>query len=106
MEEGRYLSLAEVKEILENESELRELTTEQKAALEHASKMAKLSAEDSRKIIEEFLSLDFINPFVATKLADIMPQHPEDVRAIFSKERIVLEKKHINQIIDIVVKYL
>ena len=33
-------------------------------------------------------------------------KYPEDVRAIFSKERIVLDNAKIDEIIDIVAKYL
>ena len=40
------------------------------------------------------------------KIADILPKYPEDVRAIFSKERITLSNDQINQIIEIVGKYI
>ena len=106
MNKGRYVSLSEAKQMLDKESELRELTPDQRAAQEHAGKVAKLSEEDSKKVVEEVLALGFTSDNVAIKIADIMPNHPEDIRAIFSKERTVLEKSHIEQIIDIVVKYL
>ena len=44
MSKDRYVTLAEVKEMLEAEAESREFTPEQKLALEHA-KGAKISAE-------------------------------------------------------------
>ncbi len=106
MTEGRYVSLAEAKEMLEKEAEIRDLGPDQKAALDHASKVAQLPFSDIKALIDELAALDFVNDFVATKIADVLPQHPEDVRAIFAKERMVLEKGHIDQIIDIVVKYL
>jgi DNA-directed RNA polymerase subunit F len=106
MENERYVSLAEVKRILEEESTKRELTNDQKAALEHAEKVAVISMEETEQMVEELRSLDFTTEFTCYKIADLLPQHPEDVRAIFSKERIILENSHINQIIDIVVKHL
>ncbi len=106
MTEGRYVSLTEAKEMLEKESELRELSPDQKAAHEHASKVTPLSFSDIKALIDEVAALDFVNDFVAVKIADVLPQHPDDVRAVFAKERMVLEKGHIDQIIDIVVKYL
>ena len=106
MAKGRYVSLAEAKQMLEKESELRDLTPDQRSAMEHAAKTAKIDTADAQKVAEEVLALGFASEMVATKIADIMPQHPEDVRAIFAKERMVLEKSHIDQIIDIVVKYL
>ena len=102
----RYVSLAEVKSILEKESAYRELTNDQKSALDHAEKIAVLSVEDTRQIIEDLRALSFTTEFTRYKIADILPRYPEDVRAIFSKERIILENSHINQIIDIVVKHL
>ncbi|MDD3398444.1 MAG: RNA polymerase Rpb4 family protein [Candidatus Methanomethylophilaceae archaeon] len=106
MENERYVSIAEVKSILEKESASRELTNDQKAALDHAEKIAVLSVEDNQQIIDELRALDFTTDFTRYKIADILPRYPEDVRAIFSKERIILENNHINQIIDIVVKHL
>ncbi len=106
MNKGRYVSLAEAKQMLDKESELRDLTPDQRAAQEHAGKIAKLSEDDSKRVVADVLALGFASEMVAIKVADIMPQHPEDVRALFAKERMVLEKTHIDQIIDIVVKYL
>jgi DNA-directed RNA polymerase subunit F len=40
------------------------------------------------------------------KIADLLPSYPEDVRAIFSKERLVIDPKTIDLIIGVVSKYL
>ncbi len=106
MSNERFVSLSEMKSILEEESSRRDLTHDQKSALEHAETFVKLSPEDTQQLIDELLALEFATEFACFKIADILPRHPEDVRAIFSKERVSLEKTHINQIIDIVGKYL
>ena len=106
MENERLVSLAEVKHILESEATNRELTNDQKAALDHAEKIAVLSVEKTNLLISELRNLEFTTEFTCFKIADILPTYPEDIRAIFSKERIILENDHINQIIDIVVKHL
>jgi DNA-directed RNA polymerase subunit F len=106
MSEERYVSLAEVKEMLETESEKRELTPEQKLSLDHATKFAKISAKDSRKLTEELCKVDFITPAIAAKVVDLMPTHVDDVRILFTKERLVLDKKQIEQILKLVEKYL
>lgn len=102
----RYVSIAEVKEILAAESERKELSGQQRHAFEHASAMTHLSMEDTNKLITEINSLDFTTDFVSHKVADLLPKYPEDVRAIFAKERINLESGNVQQIIDIVDKYL
>ena len=65
-----------------------------------------LMSESEKAIIEEVSQLEEVSDAVAVKIADILPKYPEDVRAIFSKERIVLDNDKINEIIDIVAKYL
>jgi len=113
----RYVTLAEVKELLEGVAESRKGTAEllededvllasQKAALDHAQKVTNISLEDANKLIEEVSALEIVTDAIAVKIADILPKYPEDVRAIFSKERIALSNEEINQIIEIVGKYI
>ncbi len=110
MTQDRYVTLAEVKEMLEAEAETREFTPEQKLALEHA-RTAKLNAEQSRELVEKLKELEFIADLnnsegVAVKITDIMPTHFDDVRLIFQKERRVLDKKQGEQILKLVNEYL
>ena len=57
MSDEKYLTLAEVKEILDAEREIRDLNTEQLYALTHAERFAKLSAKDARKLVEELIEI-------------------------------------------------
>ncbi len=102
----RYVTLAEVKELLLEESERRELLTSQKSALEHAQKVSYLSVEDTLSIVEEVSKLDKVTDRIAIKIADILPKYPGDVRAIFHKERVELTPEDIQEILDIVAKYI
>lgn len=113
----RYVTLAEVRDLLEEVAESRKgtagvlededvLLASQKAALDHAQKVSNISLEDANKIIEEVSQIEEVTDVIAVKIADILPKYPEDVRAIFSKERINLSSDKINQIIEIVGKYI
>ncbi len=102
----RYVTLAEVRELLTEESGKRELLTSQKAALEHAQTVSYLSVEDTQSIIEEVSRLDKVTDRIAIKIADILPKYPNDVRAIFYKERVELTADDIQEILDIVAKYI
>jgi DNA-directed RNA polymerase subunit F len=113
----RYVTLAEVRDLLEEVAESREgtagelededvLLASQKSALDHAQKVSNISLEDANKIIEEVSQIEDVTDAIAVKIADILPKYPEDVRAIFSKERITLSNDQINQIIEIVGKYI
>ena len=113
----RYVTLAEVRTLLEEVAESRKgtagllededvLLASQKSALDHAQKVSNISLEDANKIIEEVSQIEDVTDAIAVKIADILPKYPEDVRAIFSKERITLSNDQINQIIEIVGKYI
>jgi DNA-directed RNA polymerase subunit F len=102
----QYVTLAEVRDLLTEEHEKRELLTSQKAAMEHARTVCSMSLEDSKKIVEEVSAIKGVTGYTAIKIADLLPQYPEEVRAIFSKERLAIEPETINQIIEVVGKYL
>ena len=102
----RYASLAEVADLLLSEKEARGLLVTQNIAMEHAQLVSQISADDAKKLIEELKEVSPVTNFTAVKIADIMPRFPTEVRAIFSKERVVLENETINNIVELVAKYL
>ncbi|NLN72133.1 MAG: RNA polymerase [Thermoplasmatales archaeon] len=102
-----YISTVEVKDLLTEAGNKRgELNNAQRAALMQSEATARISVDDTKALIAELEELDFITDFTKYKIADILPRYPEDVRAIFSKERINLEKDGIDKIIEIVGKQL
>jgi DNA-directed RNA polymerase subunit F len=105
MSEERYVTLAEVKQLLEEASEGRELTPDQKLSLDHAQKVVQLTPEKARELQAELSKLGFVSDALCAKIADLLPTHNDDVRVLFSKERMVLEKKYIEQILSTVEKY-
>ncbi|MGI6471749.1 MAG: RNA polymerase Rpb4 family protein [Candidatus Methanomethylophilaceae archaeon] len=102
----KYVSLAEVGELLTSDKEARGLLVVQNAAMEHAQAVSRLSAEDTRNLIEELKEVPLVTDFTAVKIADVLPKYPVDLRAIFSKERVVLEPEDSRTILEIVAKYL
>lgn len=105
----QYVTLAEVRELLEAEAEIRgydNLLQSQKAALDHAQTVCSISLDQANAIIDEVKQIDIVTDAVALKIADLLTRYPEDVRAIFSKERVTLEPAQIQQIIDIVEKHI
>lgn len=105
----QYVTLAQVRELLEAEAEIRgydNLLQSQKAALDHAQTVCSISLDQANAIIDEVKQIDIVTDAVALKIADLLPRYPEDVRAIFSKERVTLEPAQIQQIIDIVEKHI
>jgi DNA-directed RNA polymerase subunit F len=100
------VSLSEVKNILKKvEKERKELLYEQKIALEHANKFAKLPAKKTEDLIKELSELKFIEEIHYYKIADLLPSTEDDLKTIFAKERITLGENEIKKILEIVKKY-
>ena len=104
VEEGRLVTLAEVKAMLEKAGASREeLTYEQKIALEHARRFARVEPKVAKKITDAVRAAfpDLEEKF-AIRIADLLPQHPDDVRAILQKSRHDLPEEGIAKVIAIV----
>ena len=101
------VSLSEVKTILKKiEKDRKELLYEQKIALEHANKFAKLNVKKTTDIVKELSNLEFLQESHVYKIADILPTSEDDIKTIFAKERISLGENEIKKILEIVNKYL
>ena len=106
-DEVRFVSLSEVKSILKKlEKDRKELLYEQRIALEHAQKFAKLPVKKTNGLIKELMGLDFLEKIHAYKIADLLPVSEEELRSIFAKERVSLGENEIKKILEIVGKYL
>lgn len=115
MAEDRYVSVAEVKEMLAEKNEERgELIPSLKAALMSATETCPLTGEQAKELIAkvaeiiEPLSLtEYGKQSIPVKVADTLPRYPAEVRALFTKERgVVLPPEMTQQIIDAVNAYL
>ena len=105
-ETGKLVCLAEVKNILKKISkERKELIYEQKIALEHAERFARLSAKQTKDLIAELMKVEHVEETQAYKIADILPNTEDDVKAIFAKERYTPNDKEIKAILEIVKKH-
>jgi DNA-directed RNA polymerase subunit F len=104
VEAGRLVTLAEVKKMLEQAQEEREeLTYEQKIAMEHARRFARLDLKTAEKLL---VALKKGVPGVEEKylfrVVDLLPHHEEDVRAIFQKSRVDISAEQVESIIELV----
>jgi DNA-directed RNA polymerase subunit F len=97
----RYVSIPEVKEILQEINKNNELNNLQKNTLKYAEDFSKVPLKKVKKLREELLKLDFIDEKFATKLIDIVPKNYEEIRAIFQKDNIVVPLDDIKKILEI-----
>ena len=104
--EVRPVSISEVKNILKKvEKEREELLYEQKIALEHAQKFAKLTIKKMEELIKELSKLEFLEENHAYKIADLLPQTDDDIKTIFAKERITFGETEVKKILELIRKY-
>jgi DNA-directed RNA polymerase subunit F len=101
------LTLAEVKEILTGIAEERrerdlEIGYEFRKALHHAELFSKFSGEKSRELVNKLLGLEKMKPHIAIRIADLLPQSRDELRAIYSKETSSLENEEMDQILEYV----
>ena len=96
------MPLSEVKRLLTEESGRRTLPREATLAHQHSELFARLEPAATQALITELRTLPFVDLNLATKIADILPQYPEEVRLLFSKERVVLDEAQITGLLEIV----
>jgi len=109
--EEEYLTVAEAKELLadvERERALdedREMPYELARAIEHVNHFAILEAEESRELVEELLEHEKVEEVTAYKIADLLPESRDELRAVFAQERYSLDGDEIDAVLDTVAKY-
>jgi DNA-directed RNA polymerase subunit F len=60
----------------------------------------------ARELVKELMEVPMMTLSNAIKIVDILPNHPDDVRAILAKERFALSKEDTDRVLQIVAKYL
>jgi len=97
--------LARVKKLLAEEANRRTLPREAALALQHAETFARLEADDADKLIAELRALPFVDSALATKIAVVLPQYSEEIRLLFSKERVVLDEEQIARLLELTAQH-
>ncbi|MEM1578623.1 MAG: RNA polymerase Rpb4 [Archaeoglobaceae archaeon] len=104
-----YITISEARERMEKIAKKRqekaELLFETRRALRHLRNFSKLSPEKARELVEELMKLPQVGRRdLAVKIADLMPKLPDEVRAIYMKERTIANEE-IEEILEVVNKF-
>jgi DNA-directed RNA polymerase subunit F len=68
---------------------------------------AKLAPDRSQELVAKLLALGGrVNEYYAYRIADILPSHADDVRAIFARDRSVPDNDEIEKVLAAVREYL
>jgi len=105
----KYITSSEAKEIMEEiiakRKEKGEVSFEARKTMNYLNAVVKIDSEKAKKIVDELSKLPFVSDEIAIKIAEILPDIPDEVRVIIAKERITLTPEQIQEILDIVQKY-
>ena len=107
-----YLTVAETKAILEElereraADEDREMRYELARAIEHVNRFAVLDPAESREFVDELLALEKVDEPTAYKIADLQPQDRDELRAVYAQERYSLSGDELDEILEVVAKYV
>jgi len=107
-----FVTVSQAKELLAGieaeraADEERELRYELARAIEHTNRFAVLDPEESVDLVEELAALETVDEAVAFKIADLLPQSRTELRAVFAQERYALSGDELDEILDVVAKYV
>lgn len=97
--------LSDVKKLLTDEAGRRPLPREATLAQGHAETFARLEPDQTKALIADLRLLPYVDATLAVKLADVLPQYPEEVRLLFSKERVVLAEAQLTLLLETIARY-
>ncbi|MFP4625944.1 MAG: RNA polymerase Rpb4 family protein [Natronomonas sp.] len=107
-----YLTVSEAKALLsevEDERALeedREMRYELARAIEHVNRFATLDAEEALEFVEELEAFEKVDEPTAYKIVDLLPQDRDEMRSVFAQERYSLSGEELDEILDVVAKYV
>ena len=97
--------MPEAKKIMLSREKKKELSYEQKLALEHLNKFTKMTPSDAEKFLEELSKILRMSDETMIKILDLTPKTPDELRMIFAREKFSLKDEEIKKILGIVKKY-
>jgi len=100
------VSMAEAKNVMASIEKDKELSYEQKLALEHLNKFTALDASEAKKLLEEISGVLRMSEETKIQILNLLPKTPDELRMIFTRENFSLKDNEIKKILEIIKKYL
>ena len=105
VESEKVIPWAEVKKALEKKEKEKELSYEQKNALDHLRKFSKLSEKAVAEMSEELGKIERLKERHIVSIINHMPQELEELRVLFANEVVSPSEEDRKKIISIVKKF-
>ncbi len=103
----KFVTLNTVKKVL-GKRKKSEMTYEQKMAYENAKNFSKLSDKNVNALHEELMNLEMrkLTDKLIIKIIDIVPETIDDLKVIFKLSKISFKKNELDNVFEIVKKYV
>ena len=105
-DKDRYVSIPEIRDILMEDSKNEGFSHDKREMMHHAEAFSFQSLEDTLKLIDELQKIDRVNSYHAHKLAEILPQTEEELKAVFAKEIMSPTEEEMKNILDTIKKFV
>jgi DNA-directed RNA polymerase subunit F len=99
------VGMPEAKNVMSSREKEKELTYEQKLALEHLKKFTKLNPTEAKKFLEELSGVLRMSEETKIQILNLLPKTPDELRMIFTRENFSLKDNEIKKILEIIKKY-
>jgi DNA-directed RNA polymerase subunit F len=105
VESEKFIAWPLIKKTLEKKEKEKELSYEQKNALEHLRKFSKISEKSAAEMAEELEKIERLKEKHIVSIINHMPQDLEELRVLFANEVANISDDDKKKIISIVKKY-
>jgi DNA-directed RNA polymerase subunit F len=105
VESEKFIAWPLIKKTLEKKEKEKELSYEQKNALDHLRKFSKVSEKAAAEMAEELGKIDRLKEKHIMSIINHMPQDLEELRVLFANEVASISEDDRKKIISIVKKY-
>jgi DNA-directed RNA polymerase subunit F len=105
IESEKFIAWPLIKKTLEKKEKDKELSYEQKNALEHLRKFTKISEKQATEMAEELGKIERLKEKHIISIINHMPQDLEELRVLFANEVANISDEDKKKIISIVKKY-
>ncbi|MFB6105785.1 MAG: RNA polymerase Rpb4 family protein [Halobacteriaceae archaeon] len=106
-----YLTLAETKRLLadveaERVDAERDLRYELARAIEHVNRFTVLDEDEAAELVDQLRDLEKVDEPTAFKIANLLPQSRDELRAVYAQEQYSLGGDELDEILDVVAMYV
>ena len=98
----KYLTLAEVKELLEEREKEGRLNHAQKVTLDYVRMFSKLSAEKSRELVNLLVEKYELKELTATQIVNLLPQTADELKVFLAHEAKSFKKEELEDMVKLI----